>query len=178
MRAMVAALTLTQRLPEKEENKWVQEYNAWNGTEIHIIAHLSDLQQLQTVITNKHICLIMSVMIPLCFSILIEVEVQCCLTRSATHEMTPGFKERWSSTISSNEDVLFYWWMLSTEEEKTLLGMLINLWITIYRFSFAKSWLEMFKRETKKGTQNLALDGRQTQWHQLKKGSLGPQLIS
>ena len=57
-----------------------------------------------------------------------------------------------------NDDVLFHWYMLTadTEDEdaNTLLHMLVDLWITIQGFSFASSWLELYKREKKKGLQH------------------------
>ena len=39
------------------------------------------------------------------------------------------------------------------EDAQVVLEMLINLWITIRGFSFAGSWLEMYKQEKKKGLQ-------------------------
>ncbi len=87
----------------------------------------------------------------------VEVEVRRHLTLSKVRQMTPGFKDKLTSNISLNKDVLFYWSMLSIEldqeEEKTLLTMIINLWVTIRGFSFANSWIEIFKQASKKGTQ-------------------------
>ena len=57
----------------------------------------------------------------------------------------------------TDDDVQFYWCLLSgnmdQESADKLLEMLINKWITIRGFSFAKSIMEMYKNETKKGTQ-------------------------
>ena len=59
--------------------------------------------------------------------------------------------------MKSNDKVLFHWCMLTAESEdedaQVVLEMLINLWITIRGFSFAGSWLEMYKQEKKKGLQ-------------------------
>ncbi len=50
-------------------------------------------------------------------------------------------------------DVQFYWYLitqdLSVTEEVELLQELIQLWITIRGFSFASSWLELYKEATK-----------------------------
>ena len=53
----------------------------------------------------------------------------------------------------ATDDVLFYWSMLAVEweeEENVLLRMIIDLWVTIRGFSFATSWLEMYKQVNKK----------------------------
>ena len=50
-----------------------------------------------------------------------------------------------------SQDVQFYWYLLSSEIEeeeanKELLHMIIDLWVTIRGFSFAKSILEQYKQ--------------------------------
>ena len=60
--------------------------------------------------------------------------------------------------IISNNDVAFYWSMLCTgagdKEKDELLSRIVDLWVTIRGFSFACSWMEMFKQANKRGTQH------------------------
>ena len=60
-------------------------------------------------------------------------------------------------SIATDEDVLFYWSIISAEweekEEQILLQMLIEMWVTVRGFSFAKSMLEMYKQAQKKTVQ-------------------------
>ena len=59
--------------------------------------------------------------------------------------------------ITGSDDVAFYWCMLCTEaeeeENEELLARIVDLWVTIRGFSFVRSWMEMFKQASKKGTQ-------------------------
>ena len=50
----------------------------------------------------------------------------------------------------------FFWSIVSgewEEEERTLFTMIIEMWITIRGFSFAKSFLEMYKQANKTSVQ-------------------------
>ena len=55
--------------------------------------------------------------------------------------------------VIEETDIQFYWSLitqdLSVTEEVELLRELIQLWITIREFSFASSWLELYKEATK-----------------------------
>ena len=56
----------------------------------------------------------------------------------------------------ADDDVMFYWCLLSVEigdAEGELLKIIVNLFITVRGFSFAKSVMEMYKQENKKCTQ-------------------------
>ena len=74
-----------------------------------------------------------------------------CTTHSA------GSKAALVESIATDEDVLFYWSIISAEweekEEQILLRMIIDLWVTVRGFSFAKSMLEMYKQAQKKSVQ-------------------------
>ena len=56
--------------------------------------------------------------------------------------------------ILTNEDVLFHWCMVfcdvPEELSNELLKHIVELWTTIRGFSFAKSYMEMYKQATKK----------------------------
>ncbi len=56
-----------------------------------------------------------------------------------------------------NNDVAFYWCLAcieaEEEEKKELLSRIVDLWVTIRGFSFARSWMELYKQASKKGTQ-------------------------
>ena len=58
-------------------------------------------------------------------------------------------------SIATDKDVLFYWSIISAEEkeEQILLRMLIEMWVSVRGFSFAKSMLEMYKQAQKKTVQ-------------------------
>lgn len=87
----------------------------------------------------------------------IEEELRRHLNVSAIKELSCGLKDQIKTAIVSSDDVGFYWRMLCTEaeeeEKEALLPMIADLWITIRGFSFARSWLEMFKQSSKKRTQ-------------------------
>ena len=60
--------------------------------------------------------------------------------------------------ITSDEDVLFYWCMASTTsteavDDKCLLKMIAELWITVRGFSFVSGWMEEYKQATKRSLQ-------------------------
>ena len=57
----------------------------------------------------------------------------------------------------NSADVLFYWNIVSEswEEEvaSTMLRMIVNLWITIRKFSAASGWIEIHKQASSKQLQ-------------------------
>ena len=59
--------------------------------------------------------------------------------------------------IENNGDVQFYWCIASVgwanDTAHTILGMIINLWITIRGFSTASGWLEKYKQAYKRTVQ-------------------------
>ena len=63
--------------------------------------------------------------------------------------------------ILKNEDVQFHWcihWCIvasdwEEEETEALLQLVVNMWITIRRFSYASAWMEKFKSAHAKSLQ-------------------------
>ena len=59
--------------------------------------------------------------------------------------------------ITSDEDVHFNWCITAADfgeaEEKILLEMIIELWVTIRGFSFVSGWIEQYKQANKKTLQ-------------------------
>ena len=88
------------------------------------------------------------------FFVAIETRLQQFLRVTSAESISHGIK---METISGDEDVLFFWTILTAEwegeEEKVLLSMVIELWITIRGISFARSFLDMFKQLNKKTVQ-------------------------
>ena len=84
-------------------------------------------------------------------------ELRSYLKVSRVKEISDGAKMGIVGAIISNADVAFYWSMLCTgagdEEKEELLSRIVDLWVTIRGFSFARSWMEMFKQANKRGTQ-------------------------
>ena len=70
--------------------------------------------------------------------------------------MMEGVKKQLHDSIITDEDIVFHWSILTIEVEKeegaALLGMMVNLFITIRGFSSSKSLMEMYKQEAKKST--------------------------
>lgn len=87
----------------------------------------------------------------------IERVVRSMYNRETMETMADGVKQKLSKAVIADDDVTFYWCLLSVEigdaAGELLLKMITNLFITIRGFSFAKSVMEMFKQNNKKGTQ-------------------------
>ena len=71
--------------------------------------------------------------------------------------MNETFWEKVATETQNDNDVQFYWCLLSSNMDQKcsekLLELLINKYITVRGFSFAKSAMERYKGDTKKGTQ-------------------------
>lgn len=86
-------------------------------------------------------------------------EIEYCLrtfmNTDEAHQLAD--RDEISASIACNEDVLFNWATVSVEMDDDvsdkLLELIIHKWITIRGFSFAKSILELYKLEIKKGIQ-------------------------
>ena len=89
--------------------------------------------------------------------IAIEVHIRRFFRVENALEMSSCSKEKIISGLLTNEDVLFYWCMVccNVPEElaKELLKQIVELWTTIRGFSFAKSYMEIYKQKTKKTLQ-------------------------
>ena len=83
-----------------------------------------------------------------------EVEVRSHLTPSKAGRMTDGTTELLTTAVLESDDVLFHWSMFGTDMDTgvgmELLKIIVQLYITIRGFSFANSYVELFKQRTKK----------------------------
>ena len=82
------------------------------------------------------------------FLLSVETRLRQFLCVTEAPNISERSKETLVEHISCDENVLFFWSILSAEweeEERTLFTMIIEMWITIRRFSFAKSFLEMLR---------------------------------
>ncbi len=87
----------------------------------------------------------------------IEIVVRSVFNVKSAHEVTSGLREKVKHSALKDEDVIFYWYILTTdidtETGNILLSMIVDLYVTIRGFSFAKSFMELYKQSTKKATQ-------------------------
>ncbi len=87
----------------------------------------------------------------------IEQEVHSCLRISNIRAISAGTQAKMVGNVVTSENVQFYWCMVAydmTEElAAELLRILIELWITVRSFSFVKSYMELYKQQTKKALQ-------------------------
>ena len=87
----------------------------------------------------------------------IEYALRRELNVQAAHTMDDNYRKKMKESIESDEDVQFNWTMVSVEMDdevsEKFLDLIIDEWITIRGFSFASSVMEMYKMETKQGTQ-------------------------
>ena len=86
-----------------------------------------------------------------------EEEVREHFRFGALEDSKERCRERLTTALSSNDEILFHWCMLTAEIEEihaqTVLDMLVSLWVTIRGFSFASAFIEMYKQEKKKALQ-------------------------
>ena len=87
-----------------------------------------------------------------------EEAVRQQLRKSNTHNLTlSGGKHALVSKIASDEAVQFHWSVVAADfgeaEEKILLDMIIDLWVTIRGFSFVSGWIEAYKQSNKRNLQ-------------------------
>ena len=87
----------------------------------------------------------------------VEMNVRRHFSKTSAPTLSAGSKAALVESIATDEDVLFYWSIISAEweekEEQILLRMVIEMWVTVRGFSFAKSMLEMYKQAQKKTVQ-------------------------
>ena len=73
---------------------------------------------------------------------IVSMEVQKQLQQDST--LTSKFKTKLTKCLLDSEDVMFFWSMVAApldngdEMEMELLGMVIDMWLTIIGFSYAK----------------------------------------
>ena len=92
------------------------------------------------------------------FRVFIAIELEICIRRhfrvENSQKITASYEGKVAARILTNEDVLFHWCMVCCdvpeELSNELLKRIVELWTTICGFSFAKSYMEMYKQATKK----------------------------
>jgi len=66
-------------------------------------------------------------------------------------------KDKLTAKILSNHNVEYYWEMIAEnwkeDDSKVLLGLIVNLWITIRGFAHTSTWMERYKSATHKKVQ-------------------------
>ena len=83
----------------------------------------------------------------------IELVIRRFFRVEKAHEMASS-EGKITSSVLSNDDVLFYWCMASCDvPDKLAKEILAKQWITIRGFSFAKSFMEIYKQHAKKHLQ-------------------------
>ena len=94
-----------------------------------------------------------------CFFVAIEKVIRVLLPRYVVKpsESHSQFKDEIIDTIVKNEDIQWHWTLISQcidseEDAVELLEEIVSLWVTIRGFSLAATWMEVYKRETKKTT--------------------------
>ena len=90
------------------------------------------------------------------FRVFIAIELEICrhFRVENAQEMTASYEGKVVPSILTNEDILYHWCMVCCdvpeELSNELLKRIVELWTTICGFSFAKSYMEMYKQAAKK----------------------------
>lgn len=90
-----------------------------------------------------------------CFQLFLAIETITRQEMKATAAvMDDSFRSHLENMITSDSDVLFCWTLITGEESlnENILHEVIQLWVTIRGFSFAKSIVEKYRLATKKRT--------------------------
>ncbi len=86
-----------------------------------------------------------------------EVVLRSTYNKDNAKILENGNRGNLVKTIIINEDVQFQWCMVTTEvedeEARSLLNMIVNLYVTIRGFSFSKSIMKQYKVSNKKNLQ-------------------------
>ena len=90
----------------------------------------------------------------------IEICVRSLLSRHVitSNSDKDSFKANVHDKVFKNDEVQFHWTLLSQdivspEDAETLLQEIISLWVTVWGYSLAASWMEVYKCNEKKNTQ-------------------------
>ena len=91
------------------------------------------------------------------FFVAMETRIRQFFRTTEAESLSSGMKGTMMQSVARDEDVLFFWAILAAEweeeEEQALFPMLSELWITIRGFSFARSFLEIYKQANRKTVQ-------------------------
>ena len=86
-----------------------------------------------------------------------ELVVRKHFCKEKVEKLSPGSRSMLTALIHKDEDVEFYSCMLFSVVDEgvasILLNSMIKLWVTMRGFSFAGSWIELYKQHTKKSLQ-------------------------
>ena len=84
----------------------------------------------------------------------VEEVVRKHFTRTNAHKLTDTSKHSLIRAINENEDVMFQWCIMTAGakdgDATLLLHMIVELYITLRGFSFAASFIEQYKKATKR----------------------------
>lgn len=87
----------------------------------------------------------------------IECITKTFYQKSLAHKMDDSYKEKVIDGVIDASEVQLKWTLASSsmqeENRELILEQIVTQWVTIRGFSFTKSILEKYKKETKKGTQ-------------------------
>ena len=90
-----------------------------------------------------------------CFQLFLAIETVTRQKMKATSAvMNDTFLKFLNNVIACDSDVLFNWTLITGDESSNedILHAIINLWVTVRGFSFAKSIVEQYRIATKKRT--------------------------
>ena len=86
-----------------------------------------------------------------------ELNIRGYLRIENASKMVSNMEGKIVSSLLANEDVLFYWCIVCCEIPEDIANVVLKyiaeLWTTIRGFSFAKSFMELYKQKTKKPLQ-------------------------
>ena len=79
----------------------------------------------------------------------IELEIRNFFRIEKAQALASSNEEKILHCVMNNEDVLFFWCLVSSNISDDLSKVILNIaeqWITIRGFSFAKSYMEIYKQ--------------------------------
>ena len=86
-----------------------------------------------------------------------ELEIRRHLRVEKATKMVSSLAGKLVTNLLANEDVMFYWCIVWCEIPEEIAGVVLKsiaeLWTTIHGFSFAKSYVEIYKQKTSKSLQ-------------------------
>ena len=86
-----------------------------------------------------------------------EMELRQHFTHEKILDMDETFKNKVIKSIRADIDVNYYMGRVAEDVDESvrneLLAEIVNLYVTVRGFSFAKSWLEIYKQEQRKKLQ-------------------------
>ena len=92
-----------------------------------------------------------------CLFVAMELELRKHLSTMNASTFDDSLKALLFKELAGNEDVLFHWETISINWESTeaseLLHIMIQQFVTVRGFSFARGFMELYKQSKKKSTQ-------------------------